>query len=1590
MGRKKIESCILFLQKDLKLADRCQATRQNIVRYINGPYFSKELAQYFKQDIDDAKPFIISSTDPTQVAVFKKILNALADAANALRAVETVDIGRERFALGVYKDAAKIGYKAIHELYAAIQLLNSSGPEIQTILSPHWQTLLPRLNLALDSLKAYTPKGQQLEANVGAKFAVAIKMLPDELPTPHQGLENFNHLLFDLPNHFKKIQEFITTFSFDVLKKESVTTEEYQAAILKKANALQKNFENLTRKNGLGLLPSYLSTMKQLVSLGADIVNAGAPLTKAAYIKATETLNTIRHSLLPELIAEIETLEESLCLKPGVLTDPLLDQMNEYYGKLALQVERIAEAAGVLDTVTTYENSSIGKLVRFLTGSNKIDAGKPLKKTPHLNIMMDNGFANKRKELQVKRLSREQFISHDQSTLQAAQRFFDAIASRTGWFTRTQTLDKLKNSEKEQLIQEYKQFQSHFAALYPDLDKLVVTSLNGNFARWKMSLEMKQLFWGGSQFNKILACKERILADIQQSMAQALFKEKLVKKTIKHAHIMHYRANRAETLLSTETAPFIAQSIKIDPETSAAQYHEKALAMASQLHFLLEAKDGLTDFFSFLSKEKKSLQLYQLNGECKEVLRSAYKKFQAHIVNLNPALDAQIVHELSNNSPAKPSSSRQEISALAGNLSLSIETLIAHSRQDIEDYSLLKQQAKLNEQQRTPLVENSHEHLKKTLFGIIHELKLSRNVDTFFHQTIVPFLKENLSASVWKELSINGEIDETKLPFVALYQDAQQIVFYKQLINSFYHLKKSLATLEALQNYGDPSSTLQRSRYLVDALNGLVVDIYKTQSYLRQVAEERKLRLLIKKGLDILEPLQSLPVVGNFLKLPPEKTKALTKTEDIVTLWKNQQQLIAPALGVVFENNEVGEVIDDENPLADAPANPDESASSNEAITLKEIMEKLYNIPHTEVSKAITEFLASLSELRFGPKSLKSLLINVNNLNLQLSLIGQESRHYVIDNIKKIRSDLGAEIIGAADNTEFHLGLKPGTLSDPIRERFDAFYASLVTHLPLSLTSKPHEDDTHDQLSFGLLIDSSVTEKRLAKEQKRLQKNQLNDDAKSLKTLLFTSQHPHFDSIHEAYDQLRDLNESESLLANKENIQAIYSSLYPYLIQLKNDKGEAEFPIDFISRLNDELALNEALDNLLDVQGIVAYCPGLYDQIDDLDLWNTDFSKQENRETFLRIYDALQPHLYKIDSQYDRHYFLRKLESPAAFTKVVHTILTLKDKLEQLVAGREQSQQLKLALCHERIQHLSAYQQREKEATTIKIEAFKDKVYNNHLKANIKSGIEKTIGQPYSDIFFAHVLPDFTALKQIILNDLSMDDPIEDTIAERLDLFAQNLLENNEFKAAYLLLKEDLNTLQTLFHKETTEFAKEKYLGLGNPLREEKIKQLQERMVNLENIALLNPLPLLEDVTKKHQEMVIFHKKLARHEPLIKVYEQLNTMKHYLIHESNTDCKEKVDEIKAMQSILCEEKPVDSRVRALKTYCRSPKCQEIIHKDQDNAFIRFFKTLASLLFNIQSTPIKLFTRFRTKLDEINVEEESELTDESPITRFDNL
>lgn len=1600
MQKRHIEYYVIYLKEDLKIADTFNAIKTTLLDTITkNDYFSEELAAYFVKT-NPQIPFHVLPTDPSQVAVLKKLINAFEHAEKALRSVENINIDRSRYTVGLYTDVAKVSYQVIHEIYAALQLINRSNSDIQEIIAPHINQLMPKMAAVFNALEQFAPG--HAEERTGKGVADLIKMLPEEKYTRKQSFEKISHLIFDLPHYFEELQKLIATGDAGVRTKSITSTKEYQAAMAKKAKDTQEYFEKLSTKSGIAALPSYLVIVKRLLAHSSELLNTGAPLTKQAYLHSVEILKEIKHELLPQLLAELEQLEEGMCLKSGTLTDPILKQMEPYYTQLATQVDAMAKAAGVLDTASDYLGGTVGTIVRYLAGDKKqLNVGQKLQPVAELTVMMDDHFIAKRRLNQITRLNEAQLKTDVTQEKEAATRFFARLdaynmihQSICKW-----SLANINQSEKEALLVDYKQFQSYFAALHPDIDRIIVDALTqptgSSFVARLYSSEYKQL-WSYNHFTKILACKNAVLDSIEQHKAQAKFNTRLIENTINHAQEVAYHTNKQTTHLTADVSAYQHKTYSVKRNKSAEYYHNKVLAVANQISELKRAQEGVREFFNYLTAYSLAgtpprhtilgEPLYKsLTVNDKEFLRASYKKFQPYFIAMGyNDLNKQLVEILNDPTPYDPKSPPLRLAHILSQNPL-VEAKLAQYMNDAQqgkkDYCDQKHLAQHAQIIAKPLHALGAELEKRTLLGMLNELKLSQSIDQFMRTKFQTYLKDNLSEPIWRQLSEDGKtLDMNKIPYTELYQDGPEVKMYKQLINSFHYMKTGLEELAALHHDGDPESVIYRYGFVKKAFNALLGNIRLSRNHLLEAAKNPGLQAMIEEGLNLLEPIKNIPFLGEYVKTTKYSSEPIVSKPDIIAAWQAQQELVNTILHPQPQPQKIAEP--EESKVASERLNhplPQTASKTAESGYVQLIAEQLYQLPialnrfkhngkssspsKAEVDAQIKEFVEGLNGLSFGPGSAKKVLNTLSKLQIQLSEIGFLSRDIAMSHLKEIRSEFGILFMEAADNVEFHLGLKPGTYSAVVNERFEQFYRALLVNLPF------HEEQT------GLeLLDLTTIQKRLAREDERYKIAQADQGVVPAKKQLLSDNYKTFDHVFNSYKalavlykQFDELEDPSGLTIEelKENAKIEYQKLYPLLKAINSG-----FTEDLINNTRYEYELKDAIFKIRAVREQILVPATAFERLQAFIL-DVDFSKKADQVRFLRYYEEIQPYLQMINTKYDYVFFLRELQTPDDFQTALSDIVSTAPKLEQLMQGLETARQLKIKLAQDRVNYFEAMLGEH-------AEVFKDTVWNNYLNGNLKSALESALATQ-AEPFFQYILPAILAKKTTILAEMDIRNSIEDNLVTQVKQVSATIIAANRepFKEALFKQRIDqiverssasqlgfytqafiqalwpeydkskkmvlnqipfdqdmgekiasavdglspailhqhhdlqnvFSTLNQTLERVEKQLEQERLKSENNPCRTQKIAlltALQRRLTDTQSIPQQGRIAFLEQMnTSAHRSL----KDIANYDELIHIYDVLAMLKEKIPLESGTlqDNAEKIKVIAAIQAGLADE-----------------------------------------------------------------------------------
>ncbi|MFI4962512.1 MAG: hypothetical protein ACHP6H_01495, partial [Legionellales bacterium] len=273
--RKLIEDCVSYLKNEAKIGDACKSTRLRLIHFITQKdLFSSELVAYFANDNPESLYDILPS-DPSQVAVLKKVLNALRTIELAVNVLEQFHVDPNRYTLAMVFEALMALSRAMLQTYEAMDLINQSGPEIQFIIGPQLNTLLPQLAATYEWVaKTNLPEAK----NIGEQAGSLIKKMPASQHNEDESLGQLSVLIYDLPAYFEEINRIISSDDF-----KSNTSSAYdQANRADQAERLQKKLKKLSKSTTLHIGVDAARVGLDLLAIKTDLGRSYSSLSHKA------------------------------------------------------------------------------------------------------------------------------------------------------------------------------------------------------------------------------------------------------------------------------------------------------------------------------------------------------------------------------------------------------------------------------------------------------------------------------------------------------------------------------------------------------------------------------------------------------------------------------------------------------------------------------------------------------------------------------------------------------------------------------------------------------------------------------------------------------------------------------------------------------------------------------------------------------------------------------------------------------------------------------------------------------------------------------------------------------------------------------------------------------------------------------------------------------------------------------------------------------------------------------------------------------------------------------------------------------------
>lgn len=484
----------MWLRADLKIADKIRQTKERIYQQLsNEALFDEQISQHFKESTAHKRKYRFSEEEQggqlSQVQLMMKVLTILDEAEEEMAAIEQANLTSWTVTIG-----AKLGYKlttTVDRFYNLIELVNNSPSELQPFLEPITTSLLPKLSEALPNMTqvAEATKGMPGMSQVaeladirsiedaGELSAKAINALPQSAKTEQQMRSELIEQAFQLPEYFEKIGQQLNINTGQPVDK---------AALAAKKQKAQKEIGNFLESTWFGSrLWHAPSACRSIAAIYKELLlETGQPLTKEGYLRASKKLNQLRHNTIPELMAEVDKIERTLGLKPGAISDKLLESIESSYQQLCQHVNMAVTLSGAVAEVDKLPSSWLGGVALNLVGIGKdnvaVEPSQLLSDKDiikDLDVLQDGEFVQRRlidsgnQKVEIK--EQQQALSHAKTS---AAEFFRLIKAAH----QSNRLGKLRNVSAEEKIKlsiAYKDIQTLVANESPTENERIVEAL---------------------------------------------------------------------------------------------------------------------------------------------------------------------------------------------------------------------------------------------------------------------------------------------------------------------------------------------------------------------------------------------------------------------------------------------------------------------------------------------------------------------------------------------------------------------------------------------------------------------------------------------------------------------------------------------------------------------------------------------------------------------------------------------------------------------------------------------------------------------------------------------------------------------------------------------------------------------------------------------------------------------------------------------------------------------------------------------------------------------------------------------------------
>lgn len=1074
-----IEEYVKLLEsfKEHQISKLIETINTKTLEALRSPKFNSRIAPYLKNRNRKGVPFTNFEQDPDNISQIKKLINALYHGRLAFIDLENIDVRKLNRTVFDFK---LIYSNTIHEAYQACYLLTHLDVDLRGIFDEEIKIIQP----LLEKFQSWSERASQekirfteklksypLSYNAGLVSGIALDQIkPSNNEIDFTFLTEFSAVL---PGYLDQFCQYISN-----IEKESKLS---QANILELQNAaytLLSNLDSLQSRSFFAPLKllNYLHIIRQTITLAMSTLEQIGNISESSQDVIRDNLAKLKYNVLPTLFGLVDKIEDNAMLKPGTLSTPLMAKVKPLYELL------IYYAAKPVDFNVKGEE---------------------------LLSIEDSRFLSLRLELTYKRIDESnKSLIKIQKAQEALNEFFKLLENP---LYQTYTIRQLPVDVKTQLILHYKLIKPYMGQVDVDLNDMLIDSLTSSES-WPGYLN-RPLRWATGilpedHTTKVVLKKAALQTLISKNRESQLFhiklNEDLIESVQKKSDLTLFPYNGENVFAIDEALGIMPEhgSIKaecVDGQIVRNDSNLKKLNSEQTLDlyqwyrnkhnkFMIASKayHGLMDLLAKAEVKHVTkgtvLHLNDLDKEDLAECRNLYNLIQPYFMSgVKPAdkdnalaIDKYLSHLLSGKPTESPGFTIDAIRQFDEHFQVYFSKIDREWHTKSQGFLALARELYQQETAAAPLDKDIH--TAKRAHYLIKHTHYSKFVFEFRKNLfqLVSLLNEPMQADL--KAQSPGYFSSSVLPFPELedpnatLRQCEQVIAIKRIFNSLYHAEGIFLELEKLNNKHS------ETRYVFHLLQGYghINEIVKLTKALYQDPHFRLIgRQIFEKAQRILATIQ-------------EHSDAYQTSHEAI---QDENTVKINSLWYVL------------NAFYLSPKHIRTIRNKNYT-TAEELDELHRNAKLSAVRiEAIIDNSDSYFKLFLQTPSMLGLYIDLTN---KLNEFTSTAHDAVMNNLSNIKSDIITPMLIEADRWEDKTGLKPGSLSGPLKEITDEYFRGLLQ--PLGLDSKTHitlfcDTQTFEKREQRALNKIEMAQKHLKKIEKNYKVIESLDNA--IKTYLF-------------------------------------------------------------------------------------------------------------------------------------------------------------------------------------------------------------------------------------------------------------------------------------------------------------------------------------------------------------------------------------------------------------------------------------------------------------------------------------------------------